>query len=77
MCSGRAAARRGGPADDVPKRGLRRPAHGLPVVLHLQRGLLGIMHHPEQHRIDIDWNGVLGQRLFRREAGRDGALIDP
>ena len=35
------------------------------------------MHHPEQHRVDVDRHGVGGQRLLGGEAGGDGALIDP
>ncbi len=46
------------------------------VVLHLERRLLGVVDHPEQHRIDIDRHRVGGQRLLRRKTGRDGPLID-
>ncbi len=66
-----------GPADDVAQRRLRRPADRLLVVLHLERRLLGVVHHPEQHRVDVDRHGVRGQRLLGREAGGDGALVDP
>ena len=49
----------------------------LRVVLHFERGLLRIVHHPEEHGIDVDRNRVGRERLFGREAGRDRALIDP
>ena len=64
-------------SDDVAQRRLRRPAHGLGVVLHLERGLLDVVHHPEQHRVDVDRNGVGRQRLLGGEARRDRPLIDP
>ena len=66
-----------GAADDVAQRGLRRPAHGLRVVLHFERGLLRVVHHPEEHGVDVDRHGVGRQRLLGGEAGRDRALIDP
>src|SRR4029453_3820115 len=47
------------------------------VVLPPERRLLGVVHHPEQHRVDVDRHGVRGQRLLRREAGGDRALVDP
>ena len=37
----------------------------------------GAMDHPKQHGIDIDRDGVGGQRLFGSERGRDRSLIDP
>ena len=57
--------------------GLRRPAHGLLVVLHFERGLLRVVHHPEQHGVHVDRHRVRRQRLLGGEARRDGALIDP
>ena len=66
-----------GAADDVAQRRLRRPAHRLRVVLHFERRLLRVVHHPEQHGVDVDRHGVGGQRLLGGEAGGDGALIDP
>ena len=50
---------------------------GLHVVLNFQRRLLGIVDHPEQHRIDVHGNGVGSQRLLGGEAGGDRPLIDP
>ena len=64
-------------ADDVAQRRLRRPAHRLRVVLHLERRLLRVVHHPEQHGVDVDRHRVGGQRLLGREARGDRALIDP
>ena len=66
-----------GAADDVAQRRLRRPAHRLLVVLHLERRLLRVVDQPEQHRVDVDRHGVGGQRLLGGEAGGDHALIDP
>ena len=56
------------PADDVAKRRLRRPADGGGVVLHLERRLLRIVNHPEQHGVDVHRHGVHGQRLLGGEA---------
>ena len=66
-----------GAADDVAQRRLRRPADRLRVVLHFERRLLRVVHHPEQHRVDVDRHGVGRQRLLGGEAGRDRPLIDP
>ena len=63
--------------DDVAERRLGGPTHGLPVVLHFERRLFRVVHHPEKHRVDIDRNGVGRQRLLRGEARRDHPLIDP
>ena len=63
--------------DDVAQRRLCGPAHGLRVVLHFERGLLRVVHHPEEHGVDVDRHGVGRQRLLRGEAGRDHTLIDP
>jgi hypothetical protein len=65
------------PADDVAQRRLRRPADRLCVLLHFERRLLRVVHHPEQHGVDVHRHGVRGQRLLGREARRDRALIDP
>jgi len=56
---------------------LCRPAHGLGVVLNLERGFLHVVHHPEQHRIDADRDRVRGQRLLGRKTGRNCPLVDP
>ena len=66
-----------GAADDVAQRRLRRPAHRLRIVLHFERGLLRVVHHPEEHGVDVHRHGIGGQRLLGGEAGRDRALIDP
>jgi hypothetical protein len=55
---------------------LSRPADGDGIVLDFQRGFLGIVHHPEEHGIDVDRHGVRCQRLFGSEPGRDHALVD-
>ena len=65
------------PADDVAKRGLRRPAHRLHVVLYFEGGFLRVVHHPEQHRVHVHRHGIGGERLFGGEAGGDRPLIDP
>ena len=52
-------------------------AHGLLVILHFERRLLRVVHHPEQHRIDVHRDGVRRQRLLRRERRRNRALVDP
>ena len=64
-------------ADDVAQRRLRGPADGPAVVLHFERRLLRVVHHPEQHGVDVDGHRVGGERLLRGETRRDGALIDP
>ena len=56
-----------GAADDVAQRRLRGPAHRLRVVLHFERGLLGVVHHPEQHGVDVDRHGVGRQGLLGGE----------
>jgi hypothetical protein len=50
--------RQRGATDDVAERGLRRPTHGLRVILHFQRGLLRVVNHPEQHGVDVHRHGV-------------------
>ncbi len=64
-------------ADDVAQRGLCRPAHRLRVVLHLQCGPLHVVHHPEEHGVDVHRDGVGRERLLGGEARRDRALVDP
>jgi hypothetical protein len=64
-------------ADDVAQGRLGRPTHRVLILLHLQRRLLRVVHHPEEDGVDIHRHGVRGQGLFRGEAGRDHALIDP
>ena len=64
-------------ADDVAQRRLCRPAHGLRIVLHFERRLLRVVHHPEEDGVDVDRYGIRRQRLLCGEARRDHALIDP
>jgi hypothetical protein len=46
------------------------------VILHLEGRLFGVVDHPEQDGVDVDRHCVGGQRLLRRETGRNGSLID-
>jgi hypothetical protein len=64
-------------SDDVAQRRLRGPAHRLRILLHLERRLLRVVNHPEQHGVHVDRHRVRRQRLLGGEAGRDGSLIDP
>ena len=64
-------------ADDVAQRRLRRPADRGAIVGDVERGLLRIDHLPEQHRVDVDRHGVLGQRLFGLERAGDHPDVDP
>jgi hypothetical protein len=53
--------------DDVAQRRLRRPAHRLGIVLHLEGCLLGVVDDPEQHGVDVDRHGVGRRRLLCRK----------
>src|SRR6476661_4136050 len=48
-----------------------------PHGLDLERRFLRVVHQPEEHRVDVHRHGIGRQRLFRREAGRDDALVHP
>ncbi len=63
--------------NDLAQRGLGSPGDGGAVVGHFQGGFLGIPHQPEQHRIHIDRDGVLGQRFFGAERCHHDAVVDP
>jgi hypothetical protein len=65
-----------GGADHFTERGLRDPVNSLPVVGDLQRRLARVMDVPENDRVDVDRDGVLGQCLLSIEGGGLDALVN-
>ena len=63
--------------DHLAQRGLGSPGNGHLVVFHLQGGLLGVPHHPEQHRVHVHRHGIAGERLFGAEGRHHHALVHP
>jgi len=43
-------------ADHLAQGGLGSPGDGAEVISHFQGGFLSVPHHPEQHRVYIDWD---------------------
>ena len=58
----------------IAQGGLRGPTDRLRIVLHVQRGPVGIVHLPEQHGIDIHRHGVGRERLLGGKGGGDDPL---
>ena len=63
--------------DDVPQGRLRRPVHGSVVVLHFQSGFFRVPDNPEQDRVHIHRDRILGQRFLGGERADHDAVIDP
>jgi len=62
-------------ADGFAQRGLRAHGDGLDEILNFQDRFFGVPDHPENDGIDIDRNGVAGERGFGGYAGGADALV--
>ena len=63
-------------ADGLAQGGLRAEGDGLEEVFDLEDGLLGVPHQPEDDGIDVDGNGVTGERGLCADGGNAHTLID-
>ncbi len=63
-------------ADHLAQRGLGDPVDGFAVVGDGEGRGLGVVHFPEDDRIDIDRDGVLGQGLLGHDRGGLDPLVD-
>jgi len=63
-------------ADGFAQGGLRAERDGVDEVLHFEDGFFGVPDDPEDDGVDVDGDGIAGQRRFGTHAGDADALID-
>ena len=62
-------------ADRFAQGGLRAHGDGLDEVLDFENGFLGVPDQPEHDGVDIDGDGVAGERGFGGDVGHADALV--
>ena len=63
-------------ADGFTKSGLGAHVHRIGEVLDFENGFFGVPHQPEDNRVDVDRDGVSGERGFGGHGRDTNALID-
>src|SRR5208337_4464529 len=61
--------------DRLTQRGLRAHVDGIDEVLDFENAFLGVPHQPEDNGVDVDGNGVAGERGLSRDARDAHALV--